>query len=577
MTVLVTVNSARLQVSGLDHLQLTDLYFDAPEPPRDEAYARNFGLRPSSANILYVFDKHPTAAWHDPQNRLTEARAYRYLARIRATEPGEYERNFPFKTTPDDYQLKLFTHARTMTCIALAPVALGTGKTKMTLDIAADKFLRDEIDILIVIAPNGVQRQWINSAIPAHLSDSVPRSCYVWKPERRVPNEVARAPHQRKLRVIAFNVEAFSSESAKALRAVQALCATGRAMIVIDESTRIKNYKAIRTKVIWKLRTCSVVRVILTGTPVTKGLEDFFAQYYFLDPNIVGLSNYFAFRARYCIVQPAYRGAATGAVRIAGYKNQEELIRKIAPVSFMIGPEVLGLPPQRFERIEVEMTPEQSAIYRVVKDQLVEDLRTLKIRAAPIAMARIVRLQQILSGRYIEEEFDDETEMLTRTVQYVPTNRLERLGQALEQVDGQALVWCRFTDDIDDVAGFISGIGRVGVYDGRTKAKDRDEQVRAFGQGDLDYMILNPGAGSTGLDGLQCASTAFYYSHGYNYEHRKQSEGRIYRRGQLHSTYYGSLCVPGTVDTLILNNMEEKANLGRMIIEHPVMLNGGLE
>ena len=890
---LIIVSPARITVGRLETLRLNDTYANAPEPPPSPEFG---GIRTSPANLLYLHTLFPTAVWHDPHNRLVEARAYRFIARLRQEEPGEYERNFPFKLPPKDYQLKLFTHARRMTNIALSPVALGcvdanteyltptgwkriseydggavaqywpetqtidfvqspeyvklpcpemirfrttrgvdqllspehrvllaggevvtaefieqywpilaydkvkfrttfkvtregvtmsdallrlqiavnadgyihrsdthpnykntclirvkkdrkkerlrmlladagvdyterpvqpegfttfsfsaprakgfdswwwdcsqqqleivadevtywdgsfrkaeglsfytvkqedadfiqyaysatgrrssinkqdrrregrssidwrvhassrppeaglfgqskggglhsnisrepspdgykycfmvpstflllrrngcifatgnTGKSKMTIDIAADKFLRDEIDILIVIAPNGVHRQWINTAIPTHLPESVKWVGAVWKPTRKTPKEIMEAPRVRKLRVLTFNVESLSAEGGKAAKELRKLMATGRAMLVMDESSRIKNPRAQRTKAIVKLRALAAVRVILTGTPVTKGMEDFYTQYEFLDPAIIGMTNYYAFRNRYCVMMPAYRGAGVGAIKITGYKNQEELIRKIAPVSFMIGPEVLGLREPRYERFEVEPTAEQTQIYRMLKEMLIEDLRDKKIVTPANAAVRILRMQQVLCGRYYERvEVEGEEEVYAQEPRIIPSNRPEALLALLEQHDGQAVIWARFKEDIDDIVAAAGTVGRVTIYDGRTDDREREHAVESFKRGDIDYFVANPAAGGTGVDGLQVCQNAFYYSNSYNAEHRWQSEGRTYRLGQQGSPLYVDLVVPNSVDTMILDNLKAKRDLGKAIMDNPAMLNGGL-
>lgn len=572
---LIIVSPARITVSRLETLRLNDTYANAPEPPPSPEFG---GIRTSPANLLYLHTLFPTAVWHDPHNRLVEARAYRFIARLRQEEPGEYERAFPFKLQPKDYQLKLFTHARRMTNIAMAPVALGVGKSKMTIDIAADKFLRDEIDILIVIAPNGVHRQWVESAIPEHMPECVKWVGAVWKPTRKTPKEIMEAPlGVRRIRVLTFNVESLSAESGKAAKEIRKLMATGRAMLVMDEAQRIKNPRAVRTKTIVKLRALAAVRVILTATPVTKGMEDIYSQYEFLDPAIIGMTNYYAFRNRYCVMMPAYRGAGVGAVKITGYKNQEELIRKIAPMSFMITPDVLGLREPRYDRFEVEPTAEQTQIYRMLKEMLIEDLRDRKIVTPANAAVRILRMQQVLCGRYYERvEVEGEEEVYAQEPRLIPSNRPEALLNLLEQHDGQAVIWARFREDIDDIVNAVGGVGRVTIYDGRTNDDERKQSVEAFKRGDIDYFVANPAAGGTGVDGLQVCQNAFYYSNSYNAETRWQSEGRTYRLGQQGSPLYVDLVVSNSVDTMILDNLKAKRDLGKAIMDNPAMLNGGL-
>jgi len=571
----ISVTPNVITISGIDRLRINDVYFDAPEPPPPDD--PNVGLRTNSANLLFLHERFGDAIWHDPGNRLVEARTFRYLSRLREREPGEYERNWPFKVPPRDYQLKTFTHARHLPNVALAPCALGVGKTKMALDILADKFMRNEIDGIAIVAINAVKAQWINQAVPEHLTDAVRRVCHVWKGDTRIPAAVAEARRGegRTLRIMAFNIEAFGRKHSKARTALMAFLRSGRIALLNDESSRIKNYKARCTKEMVDLAQYATMRMILTGTPITKGLEDFFTQYQFLDPAIIGLSNWFSFRDRYCNVREIRGRNVDPRVRqVVGYRNQEELIRKIAPVSFMIPDTVLGLPPKRYERFEVELTPEQVHVYVALRDQLIEDLRAARIQNPVYALVRLLRMQQVLCGRYYEE-VETEDEMREAVPRLLPNNRPEVLTNLLEQNDGQALIWTRFKADIDDVVIATSGLGRVGVYEGDTPQIERERVIRAFRAGELDYVVLNEGTGSTGVDGLQIASKAFYYSYSFSREKRWQSEGRIYRLGQRHSTLFGTLAVPNSIDTMILKAHAETADLVQMVMNNPDFLSGG--
>jgi len=571
VTATITVTPSLITVTGIDRLQIGDLYAGAPDFDPDIPD----GLRTCGANLLYLHEAHADALWRDPGNRLMEARTYRYMQALRTAEPGEYERSFPFKVEPHAYQLKLFTHARHLDNMALAPCALGTGKSKMILDIAADKYMRGLIDGLCIIAPNGVHKQWIEQAVPEHLSDEVHRHPHVWKSSRSMSQAaVMVGTGHRYFRIIAFNVEAFSSDTSPSTTDITAFLRSGRIMLVLDESTRIKNYKAQRTKRILRLAPLANCRAILSGTPITRGLEDIFTQYQFLNENIIGLRNYFAFRTHYCITRPVRgRAGALGAVEIVGYRNQEELVRKIAPVSFMVPSSVLGLPPQRFERINVEMTPDQKFLYTMLAKQLVEDLARRRIESPAIALTRILRLQQVLCGRYYETITDEEG-MEAVEPRRVANDRPQALANALEAHDGQALIWCRFKADVQDIIEAVGNHGRIGVIEGGVPLTERAEKIAAFRRGEIDYMILNVASGSTGLDGLQCCNTSFYYSNTFNREHRWQSEGRIHRLGQQHSALYVDFVTPGTVDELILDAHAATADLARTIMASPHLLQG---
>lgn len=568
---LIDVRDTLARVMGLDPLQLNDLLADAPEPP-----PQGFGgVRPTAANLLYLMEKLPHATWQDPAGKLMEARAHRLIEAMRQEEPGDYERSWPFREPCWPFQLRIFTAARKMPHFALAPVVMGSGKTKMLIDVAADKFMRDDIDCVAVIAaPKGVHRQWVETAIPRHMTKSVKWRAAVWKPTRKTPDEVAKPGRVRRLRIMAFNVEAFSAESGRGAKALRDFMKSGRCFLIEDESSRIKTPGAERTKSILKLAPLAVCRAISTGTPITKGLEDLWAQYQFLDPSIIGMSNYFAFRNRYCVTIPAYRGAGLGVVKIVGYRNMEEFVRKIAPSTFVVPKSALGLPAKRREELPVDITPGQRKLYNALRDQLVDDLLEHRIASPANAAVRLVRLQQILCGRAYEVSSNEDEPPVAKSI---PSLRIPTLMTFLEDNPGPTVIWARFTNDILEIeAALAKAKLRAVTYYGATSDEGREAAKKAMCSGKADYFVSNPSVGGMGVDGLQeVCEQAIYYSSSFNREHRWQSEDRIDRIGKRSMStpsLYVDMVVPNSVDRMILQSYEKTEDLIRGVMDRPELL-----
>ena len=73
-------------------------------------------------------------------------------------------------------------------------------------------------------------------------------------------------------------------------------------MVIVDESSTIKNRTAKRTKNLIKICRSIPYKRILSGTPVTKSPLDLFSQCDFLEPGLLGVTNFYAFRARYAVM-----------------------------------------------------------------------------------------------------------------------------------------------------------------------------------------------------------------------------------------------------------------------------------
>ena len=78
----------------------------------------------------------------------------------------------PFKLKPFNHQREeLFSHG--LDSQRAIFWEQGTGKSKLTIDTACMLWLAKKINGVVVIAPNGVHRNWIEEELPAHLPDEV--------------------------------------------------------------------------------------------------------------------------------------------------------------------------------------------------------------------------------------------------------------------------------------------------------------------------------------------------------------------------------------------------------------------
>lgn len=219
------------------------------------------------------------------------------------------------KTNPYEHQLTAYNKAWNKEYFALF-MEMGTGKTKVSIDLGGNYFNDMQIDAVLVIAPNTVHRQWANEEIPKHCP--VPFTSFVWSASKastkKYQAEKDKFYKSDKLKFLCVNVETFGRklEINNGTRKVR-MCAKNssyievrdflkknRCLMIIDESTVIKNPDANRTKNILRLSDYSVRRLILTGTPVTNSPFDLWSQFSFLREGFFGC-NWFIFKHRYAL------------------------------------------------------------------------------------------------------------------------------------------------------------------------------------------------------------------------------------------------------------------------------------
>ena len=458
----------------------------------------------------------------------------------------------------------------------------GTGKTWTLLADLERLYAKGTVDAALVVAPNGVHLNWITREIPAHMEGEIVarawRSGAGAKYKRHLEKILDPRPEgfPVPLRILAVNIDALVTKSGYEF-CERFLNAT-KAVIIVDESGRIKNPDAGRTKALMRLRKKALGARIATGTPITKAPTDVFAQFEFLESGLLGTTSYRAFVAEYSDVLPASHPLMQNMIRrnpraayaqiIAKnpdgsprYRNLDKLQQLIAPHSFrVLKKDCLDLPEKIYKTLPFELEPAQQRAYdKMDEEQRIElgDRTELPVSE----LAALVKLQQITSG------FVNLPGGLG--VQYVGEGnpRLKALMDAVEDVEGKFVVWARFTEEIAAISEAMAAAGiRAVSYYGATSRDDREAAVDGFqNDPELRCFIGNAQAAGIGLT-LTAGETVFYYSNSFDLDHRLQSEDRCHRIGTKNNVVYIDLVAEGTVDEKIARNLRRKKGVAALVL-----------
>ncbi len=180
---------------------------------------------------------------------------------------------------------------------------MGTGKSKVLIDNIAMLYDRGKINAALIVAPKGVYHNWERQELPIHMPEHVLYQTITWSPVETKKQQAELKKlfiHNEDLVIFLMNIEAFSTK--KGYKIAEKFLLSHSALMAIDESTTIKSPTASRTKSVLKLRALAKYRRILTGAPVTKSPLDLYTQCFFLDPDFLDFSSYYAFKNRYAIM-----------------------------------------------------------------------------------------------------------------------------------------------------------------------------------------------------------------------------------------------------------------------------------
>ena len=490
-----------------------------------------------------------------------------------------------FKTKPLAHQLEAFTVSKDKKAFALL-CEQGTGKSKMAIDKTAYLYGKGQVDAFLIIAPNGVHRNWILNEVPKHMPDYT-AAVSAWYAssmkvgERMAFDKLYEPGHF--LRVLAVNIEAVSTE--KGRKVVEKFLRTFNVHMLVDESSKIKHYSTQRTKHLIKLGKLAKFKTISTGTPVTQSPLDIFSQFLFLDEHILHTSSFYAFKARYAELldesSPILRHikqrtggrhtpqiVATDREGRPLYKNLDELQRLIEPYSFrVLKKDCLDLPDKIYIRRYFELDTVQKKLYKDIKDNLRIEFADGNFEAMN-KLTAVLRLQQVACG--IMPLSGGETAPIFTEADKNP--RIEVLKELLEEISGKAIIWARFKMDIEQISKALEKEypGQSVLYYGEISGEDRSAAVKRFQEDpNVRFFVGTQAAGGTGLT-LTEASTVVYYSNTFSLEDRLQSEDRAHRIGQKNNVTYYDIEAVDSVDNRIISALRLKKDVANMITKDPI-------
>ncbi len=317
-------------------------------------------------------------------------------------------------------------------------------------------------------------------------------------------------------------------------------------IIILDESTRIKNPNAKQTKAIHRIALSSQFRSIMTGTPTPNSLIDIYSQLKFLTPSIFG--TFTQFRYEYFQEIP----------QIFTWVPREGTVNKIKKLMDLRGvshlkKDCLDLPKLTVQDIYCELDVETRRVYNNIVNEMISYFND-ETYVAQIAITKIIRLSQITSGfiqntggeGLTEFSFQPKFTLLWELIRDIPDT-------------SKIIIWAVFKHDMAMLETTF-GDSAVSIHGG-ISAKGREIAVDRFQNDDtIKYFIGHPASAGHGIT-LTAANYAIYYSLNYSYEYYQQSMSRIDRISQEKPMTVYRLLARNTIDSVICKTLERKKSM----------------
>lgn len=403
---------------------------------------------------------------------------------------------------------------------------MGTGKTRCAIEIVARR--QQRISRVVWFCPVSLKLT-IAAEIAKH---STGESVYIFDDT----TSEAGAPD---VFWYIVGIESMSS-SDRVVLAVRKLI-DGDTFAVVDESSYIKGHASRRTMRITELCKATRYRLLLTGTPISQGVEDLYAQMRFLSPEILGYNSFYQFAHHHLEYSEKYPGLilhAHGVEKIAGL---------IAPYIYQVTKaECMTLPDKLYDSVYCNLTEEQHAAYAQAKDEILTSAEELD---SYTIFKLLTALQQIVSGFWNRDghllEF--------------PENRLEQLLGTIAAIsdDEKVIIWCKYIYSLKKIAAALPGCA---LYYGDLSEKERAGQLEKFKAPGCRFLVATQATGGHGLT-LNEAHYHIFYENEFKYSHRIQAEDRSHRIGQQRPVTYIDVLSNSGIDNRIQKALAKKENV----------------
>lgn len=339
-------------------------------------------------------------------------------------------------------------------------------------------------------------------------------------------NQIKKNSHGFRHRIKFYAAESISVSDIKYLELYN-LIKNHRTFCVIDESLTIKNTESRRTRRLLLLSRFFTYKLILSGTPVTQGLIDFYSLLEFLDSKILNMNE----KQFSNVFMPYSYNNYLIMKRWSRPQDENRLLEMISPyiLAYDIDNKYIINHYNRY----FDLTPQEEASYREEKFSYLQD------REHVVFMDIVQNFQKMYT---------------------ISKNKLEGLQNQLEEIHNRkekVIIYIKFLDEITFIketkimhdTPFVELSGRT----------NKRKAIKAF-ERDVDIMFCTYGVEKFGLN-MQLCNNIIYFSQTFDYRCKIQSLDSVTFQGFPSYINIYDFWVKTNLEQLINDSLEHKKSL----------------
>lgn len=321
-------------------------------------------------------------------------------------------------------------------------------------------------------------------------------------------------------------------------------------ILVIDESSFVKNHKTKRFKMFKRIIPYFKKIILLTGTPSpSKNLIELFSQVYLLDQGI-RLGKYITYFLKKYYTLSTY-GYYSYDLRPG---SREQITNKIKDLCMTLqAKDYIKLPGIIKTTITVDMPTEAKKIYKTTEKKFLIDIQNDRINIAN-ATVKISKLKQIAAGGIYNN--DKKYLILHKT-------KIETLQEISGNFDSNVLCVYQFNFEKELI---LSAFPDAKILGGEPTEKENNELINQWNNKKIKLLCCHPKAGGHGLNLQDGGNVIVWLSPDWSLEATMQLNARLYRQGQKKKVYVYTIACKNSIDIAIIKNLGSKDQSQKSLI-----------
>jgi len=427
-------------------------------------------------------------------------------------------------------------HLRSMRFGGCLADDMGLGKTIQTIALLESAYSQSTLPASLVVAPTSLLHNWQNE-----LKKFAPDlKVYVYTGNKRKQSEnISDLFNDYQVIITSYGILRSDCDF---------LAGYPFYYLIVDESQFIKNPDSVSYHAVKSLS--SGYRLALTGTPVENSLIDLWAQFNFINPDMLG--DLLSFRKNYIdrIVRDKDKSAEANLLRMI----QPFMLRRTKEE---VTPE---LPPLMQEIVYCDMTEEQEKVYTAEKNSIRNKMMENKehfLNNNIIALQSLLRLRLLSIHPVLTiPEYAGDSGKFDQILLYF---------ESIKTAGHKVLIFSSFVKYIRLLASaFDERDWKYALLTGQTV--NREEEIARFNENpDINAFFISLKAGGTGLN-LTAADYVFIVDPWWNPAAEMQALSRAHRIGQDKQVMVYRFISSDSIEEKIIELQSKKSQLSETFV-----------